>query len=143
VRPPVGLYDQPSDRPAEIGDVLQDGCLADRLGQPGAADDREHQLAEPVVRDGRSGGIARDDGAELRGARARRALVEDALDLGDVEDLEDLGLVERALDAAQRQHRAEVEERASHRRDAQAVDVRDVGMARCAAHSMVLRVRAA
>lgn len=97
-----------------------------RLRQTGAAADREEALLELAARQRAPGGMLVEDRSQDRVAAMPVRARQDVLELPRVQDLPDLGLVERALDRAARQHGREVEQRPRDRRASDPVHLLDV-----------------
>jgi hypothetical protein len=134
----VGLDDHPLGGPCEVGadrgfTIGQDDPVVDFwLGEAGGAGEFEEAIFEFVPGWGAARVVLIENGAQASGATSRRVSLDLILERAQVEHLEDLRLVQGALDAAPVDHLGDVELCAWHRRAGDVLYPGRVGGARLA-----------
>jgi hypothetical protein len=122
----LGVEDEVDpERPVAIARVNPGVHL--RVGNAGAADDRQEGLLELAPRRGAPDVVLGEDRLDGSDAVALGVAVELVVQRPEIEQLEDLGLVEDPLQRAAGEHGGEVEEGARHRGGGDVVDPGGVG----------------
>ena len=129
----VGLDDHALLRPDEVGADHRpsireiDPPVDEWVRQAEPAGDREHRLLELALGGRAADVVLVEQRPDTFCARAAPVALDLILDLGEVEHLEDLSLVEGALERSAVDDLRQVEQRPGDRRARDAVDGRDVG----------------
>ncbi len=129
--PAVDLDDEPAARPVEVDLEAADDRVHPRPGDAVRVAEREERVFELAPRERVPGGVLAKQRREERRPGPARMGRHDRFERGEVEQLQHLRLVERALHRPARERRGQVEQRPRRRRDRHArVDAALLGQQR-------------